>query len=131
MKILPGMISDPGWTGPRCASCSRPIGGDGSIMMTCEDMPQAHMTLDRIPQASVYAFYRTSVLRDVKQAFSDELDAIDWMKAPRGLDGIDAVAMLRSGRGDKVLEALHAEFPILAKIEEGVARQAAALRSVG
>jgi hypothetical protein len=130
MKILPGMISDPGWPGERCALCARPIGGDGSDpgMRTCEDSNQQHMTLERIPPERRDRFFLTSVWTNATQAHDNLLDAIDWMTTPRA-GGLTPVQMLRAGRGLETLEAQFAEFPHLVRIAEAAERGLAALRS--
>jgi hypothetical protein len=121
MKILPGYVSDPDWKGPRCATCARPVGGDGTMMLTCEDANQAHMTFERIPPARRDRFFEMRVWSNAQQACGSLLAALQWMATARGNKG-SAIERLADGRGLEVLEEQLDEFPSIAKIAEAAER---------
>lgn len=114
LDILPGVISDPHWHGPRCGACARPVGGDATQWKTCEDVPQAHMTLAMIPPAKRDSFFVNEAWTNAQNAGNGLLDAIDWMTA--GEPGKRAVDQLRNGEGLAVLERQFTEWPHLLTI---------------
>ena len=112
MEILPGEITDPAWSGPRCAVCARPVGGDGSMWRTCDDVPQAHASMDSIPKATKDKFFVGMIWSNCQQMLP-LLDAIGWMA--------DHMKAIKDGEYGAVLEEQHGKWP-------QTAQQVAALR---
>lgn len=109
IEFLPGEITDPHWPGVRCKVCGRPMGGNEHLegWTTCDDVPQAHTTLDTIPKDIVDKFYLDQVWSNV-QAELGLPDAIQWMAA-------GPLERIEAGNGQEVFNELLAEYPIIGK----------------
>lgn len=129
IEILPGEITDPHWGFARCGICARPVGGDGSMWKTCDDVPQAHLSMESVPRAKRDKFFADKAW-DNALRMAGLLDAIDWMTAPRGElnpagQPVRPIDALRAGNGMAVLELQFVEWPQLEREHNALRRHAA------